>query len=164
MQFRFFLFVCQGNICRSPMAEGYFRHQLAQEGCSTTVGSAGLGALVGYPADPKAQTLMLRHGIDISAHRARQLNLDIVKESDVIFVMTEQQRSALEQQFSMAKGRTFLLGKWRQVEIRDPYKAPDAVFEEAYHLIVQSWQDWKQKLIPGKKTLQAATATVEDNA
>ena len=64
------LFVCTANICRSPMAQGLLEHALPQ----AQVRSAGLGALVGMPADAAAVRLMQERGIDISAHRATQIS------------------------------------------------------------------------------------------
>ncbi len=68
------LFVCLGNICRSPMAEGAFRAAAAEAGLAVTCDSAGTGDWhVGNPPDNRAQAEMARHGIDISGLRARQI-------------------------------------------------------------------------------------------
>lgn len=70
------LFVCLGNICRSPMAEAAFRHQASLAGLDLQVDSAGTGDWhIGKPPDPRAQAEVLRHGIDISSYRARQVRL-----------------------------------------------------------------------------------------
>ena len=67
------LFVCLGNICRSPMAEAAFRREAELRGLLCQVDSAGTGSWhVGNPPDPRAQAETLRHGIDISGYRARQ--------------------------------------------------------------------------------------------
>jgi protein-tyrosine phosphatase len=69
------LFVCLGNICRSPLAEAAFRQEMAQRGLELVVDSAGTGDWhVGKPPDRRAQAEALRHGIDISAYRARQVS------------------------------------------------------------------------------------------
>lgn len=66
------LFVCLGNICRSPMAEAAMRAEAVKAGLAVTIDSAGTGAWhAGEPPDPRAQAEALRHGIDISAYRAR---------------------------------------------------------------------------------------------
>lgn len=71
------LFVCLGNICRSPLAEAALREAAAAAGIDVTVDSAGTGDWhVGSPPDPRAQAEALRHGIDISSYRARQVVAD----------------------------------------------------------------------------------------
>lgn len=68
------LFVCLGNICRSPMAEGAFRAAAARAGLAAVADSAGTGNWhVGSPPDPRAQATARRHGVDIGALRARQV-------------------------------------------------------------------------------------------
>jgi len=67
------LFVCLGNICRSPLAEAAFRHQAAVAGLDSLADSAGTGDWhVGEPPDPRAVAEASRHAIDISGYRARQ--------------------------------------------------------------------------------------------
>ncbi|MGE4409666.1 MAG: low molecular weight protein-tyrosine-phosphatase [Sphingobium sp.] len=67
------LFVCLGNICRSPLAEAAFRAEAERVGLNAHADSAGTGDWhVGRPPDPRAQAEALRHGIDISGYRARQ--------------------------------------------------------------------------------------------
>jgi protein-tyrosine phosphatase len=73
------LVVCIGNICRSPMAESLLAQRLSGRSPDIWVGSAGLAALVGRPADPIAQTLMQERGLAISDHRARQITHDIFR-------------------------------------------------------------------------------------
>ncbi|MDE1916262.1 MAG: low molecular weight phosphotyrosine protein phosphatase [Sphingomonadales bacterium] len=68
------LFVCLGNICRSPLAEAAFRQAAAQAGLSVAVDSAGTGAWhVGNPPDPRARAQGKAQGIDMSAYRSRQV-------------------------------------------------------------------------------------------
>src|ERR1700741_550040 len=68
------LFVCLGNICRSPLAEAAFRKAATAGGLDAEVDSAGTGDWhVGAPPDPRARAEALRHGIDISGYRARQV-------------------------------------------------------------------------------------------
>ena len=70
------LFVCLGNICRSPMAEGVFRHVVDEAGLGhrIAIDSAGTGPWhVGKPPDERARATAARHGIDIGAQRARQV-------------------------------------------------------------------------------------------
>ncbi|WP_176867956.1 low molecular weight protein-tyrosine-phosphatase [Parasphingopyxis algicola] len=68
------LFVCLGNICRSPMAEGAMRAVGGRRGMDILVDSAGTGSWhVGNPPDARAQAAALANGVDISAQRARQI-------------------------------------------------------------------------------------------
>ncbi|PZU15092.1 MAG: phosphotyrosine protein phosphatase [Sphingobium sp.] len=68
------LFVCLGNICRSPLAEAALRAEAARSGLTLTVDSAGTGGWhAGDPPDPRAQREALRHGIDIAEYKARQV-------------------------------------------------------------------------------------------
>jgi len=68
------LFVCLGNICRSPLAEAAFRHRAAEAGLAALADSAGTGDWhVGEPPDPRAMAEARRHGLDIGAYRARQV-------------------------------------------------------------------------------------------
>ena len=69
------LFVCLGNICRSPMAEGAFRAAVQAAGIAVDMDSAGIeNWYIGKPPDPRADATARDHGVDISGLRARQLN------------------------------------------------------------------------------------------
>lgn len=85
---RVILFVCTGNTCRSPMAEGIARTLFTPDRL-TTVLSAGIATADGLPAAPEAVDAMAREGIDISSHRTRQLTRDLIRRAAVIFVMTD---------------------------------------------------------------------------
>ena len=83
------VFVCTGNTCRSPMAEGLLREALAARGIdSVTVASAGTGAWEGAPVSEGAYLVGLEHGLDLSEHRARLLSRDLVREADLVLVMS----------------------------------------------------------------------------
>jgi protein-tyrosine-phosphatase len=81
------LFVCTGNICRSPMAEGIFRHAVQARG-DYRVMSAGLGAGEGMPPSTHAVEAVRELGIDISQQRSRMLTAEMVRQADYIFGMT----------------------------------------------------------------------------
>ena len=140
------LFVCTGNICRSPMAEALARHVLAPAG--KRVASAGIGALVGRPADPLAQEVMQAHGHDISAHRGQQLNAALMSASDLVLVLDEGHRRWILDNFPQFRGRVHKLGKWRaERDVADPYQLPREAFDQAYLDIVECLSDWTPHLL-----------------
>jgi len=142
--FKSILVVCVGNICRSPMAEALLRNRL--QGREIAVSSAGLGALVGHPADITAQTLMNERGIDISSHRASQISAGHLRDAELILVMETWQQRDIEKNFPPARGRVFRLGHWGDFEIADPYRKPREAFERALADIERGIDEWMERL------------------
>ena len=141
------LVVCVGNICRSPMGEALLARELHNAGHDRIqVSSAGLSALVGRPADIMAQALMRREGIDISAHRARQLTLDLISGADLILVMETEHRRAVEVMSPSARGKVYRLGEWRKADVPDPYQQSEEIFVHALTLVKHFVADWLPKL------------------
>lgn len=140
------LVVCVGNICRSPMAEFLFRQRFEESGVAISVSSAGLGALLDHGADEKAAEVMLAAGIDISAHRARQLSDELVKGNELILVMESWQKKEIEHIYPYARGRVHLFGKWSNMEVEDPYKKSKEVFDEVFVKIDHLCHQWCEKL------------------
>jgi RpiB/LacA/LacB family sugar-phosphate isomerase len=103
------LFVCTGNICRSPMAEGLFSHLTAKMGGKYRASSAGVAAVDGMTPSGYAVQALLELGIDISAHRSRTLTADMVRDADLIFGMTHGHVHALILMYPMAAEKTFVL-------------------------------------------------------
>jgi protein-tyrosine phosphatase len=94
------LFVCLGNICRSPMAEGVFRRMVAERGLSDhfEIDSAGIGDWhLGQAPDARAQEAAMRRGIDISTQSARQLQADDFSRFDLILAMDASNHGDLRQ-------------------------------------------------------------------
>ncbi len=128
------------------MAEALLRERLPADEREFEVQSAGLGALVGHPADEIAQKLMHREGIDISGHRARQVDSKLVHWADLILVMETSQKKALEADEPSARGRVYRLGEWGDFDVPDPYRQPEKAFEQALTLISQGVSEWIPKL------------------
>src|SRR5580692_825097 len=102
------LFICTGNICRSPMAEGIFRH-IMKGRRDIQVMSAGIGAMEGQAPSPYAVQAVRELGIDISKQRSRQLTGDLVQEADYIFGMTHSHVDTVLLLYPQAAEKTFLL-------------------------------------------------------
>ncbi len=102
------LFVCTGNICRSPMAEGIFRH-INRGRRDIQVLSAGIGATPGQPPSTYAVQAVKELGIDISRQRSRQLTSELVREADYIFGMTHSHVDTVFLLYPKAAEKTFLL-------------------------------------------------------
>lgn len=112
------LFVCTGNTCRSPMAEGLFRKMAAERlGCvpdvleehGWTAMSAGVAAMTGGRASEPSVEVMSRIGIDIRSHEAQPVTEALIRYADHIFTMTVSHRQALVMQWPEAASRTTTL-------------------------------------------------------
>jgi protein-tyrosine phosphatase len=129
------------------MAEGVLKQALSGAGKNDcTVGSAGLGALVGRHPDPSACKLMLKKNIDISGYRACQLNKDMIRQADLILVMDSSHKNAIEEFELCAKGKVFRLGHWGDFDIPDPYQQNISAFETSLDLIERGISDWLLRL------------------
>lgn len=142
MQIRSILVVCVGNICRSPMGE-YF---LKKEFPNLHIESAGISGLTGHPADDKAVLCMDRLDIDMREHVAKKLNADLVRRSDLILVMSQNQQKHIEQTWPFAKGKTFRLGHWQGINIADPYQHDQQFFDDTCLSIQSCVTDWKKHI------------------
>lgn len=143
--FKNVLFVCVGNICRSPSAEVMLRQAVAGKGIQ--VSSAGLGALVGHGIDATAQELLVEQGMDGLAHRARQIDDAILGAADLVLTMERKHVRRIAEIAPQASGKTFLLGKWQQDrEIPDPYRQQRPAFEHVYKLMAEGVESWARHL------------------
>ena len=102
------IFVCTGNTCRSPMAEGLLRNLLgADRGWG--ISSAGICAGDGAPASPNAVEALREKGIDIASHRAQRLTAELVKGADLLVTMTRGHRDAVLALDPQSADKVFLL-------------------------------------------------------
>ena len=142
MAFNNILVVCVGNICRSPMAEALLKQRFPNK----NVDSAGVGALVGHSADPAALEIMAKQEIDITNHVAKQIDENLAKTADIIFTMSDGQTKWIEERWPFCRGKTFKLGHWMSKDIADPYKHEMSAFKTAYQDIVDSLEQWADKI------------------
>jgi len=113
------LFICTGNVCRSPMAEGIFRQAIQGRG-NYRVGSAGLGAMEGQAPSPHAVEAVKELGIDISHQRSRMLTPALVAQADYIFGMTHSHVDTVMLLYPQAAEKTFLLREFD--DTLDPFE------------------------------------------
>lgn len=136
------LVVCEGNVCRSPMAEGIF----AALAPWARVRSAGVRALIGMPADDTAIKLMRERGIDISAHRAAQILDSVCASADLILVMSRDQREWIGNMYPQVRGRVFRLGHFADFDVVDPVGRPESVFRKSLDQISAGAQEWVARI------------------
>jgi protein-tyrosine phosphatase len=130
------------------MAEALLADRLKRRGLAVKVASAGIGALVGRPADPIAQELVAERGLDLSAHRARQLTPDLIRSFELILVMEAEQQKAVVSMLPAARGRVHCIGRWGKFDVPDPYRQPRPAFERALELIERGIDDLEKAFWP----------------
>jgi protein-tyrosine-phosphatase len=135
------VFVCFGNIIRSPMCEALLIRELATlSDVRVAVSSAGLHALPGRPAHPWAVAAAREFGVSLEGHRARLLTEQMLVEGDAIFAMDYQNQVELLSRWPAAKEKVHMLsayaGKsYRSVEIPDPYNAGSEETIKCYRVL-----------------------------
>lgn len=165
------LFVCLGNICRSPLAAGVFRKLVDVAGLSEhfEIDSAGTGPWhVGEPADRRMQRTAQRHGVDLSGHVARQLGREDLGRYDHILVMD---RENLEEVLRLDRAGHFRhkVQLFRAFdpdpgdgEVPDPYYGGERGFETVYQIVERTARHLLEHLLITYKLTK--TAHLADNA
>ena len=129
------LFVCTGNICRSPTAEGVLRHLAKEAGVDIHVESAGTGDWhVGHPPDERAQHHARGRGYDLSAQRARQVSAHDFEAFDLIVAMDRGHLRILEQQCPR-QHRLKLRLLVAERDVPDPYYGGPEGFERVLDMV-----------------------------
>jgi len=155
------LFVCSGNTCRSPLAEGIARKILSKRTpIPTEISSAGASALEGIPASQHAVTVAAARGVDLSKHRARLLNRTMVGEADLIVTMGSKHRETVGVIDPEATAYTVLMTHFCDIvgDVPDPIGGAREEYERIYDLIekcveamaegLEDYNGWK----PGSET------------
>ncbi|TVR64038.1 MAG: low molecular weight phosphotyrosine protein phosphatase [Gemmatimonadales bacterium] len=139
------LFVCLGNICRSPLAEGVFRELVRDASLEDRyeVDSAGTGAWhVGEPADPRSRAVARKHGIVLDG-RARQVSDEDFRTFHVIIAMDRENQENLERIRNGGRARLHLLREFDpdagdDAEVPDPYYGGPGGFDQVFHMVHRS--------------------------
>jgi protein-tyrosine phosphatase len=123
------VFVCKGNICRSPFAEAVAR------AAGANAVSYGLDARRGLPANPSAIRAARKLGYSLDAHRTKPFREAILAQGDLVIAMEPWQIARIDDQFAEAAGRTGLLGMWSIDPVPylfDPYGMRDSDFDRCF--------------------------------
>lgn len=127
------LFVCTGNTCRSPLAEGLARRIAQRRGLTdVTISSAGINAWENSPASDGSVLVGMERQVDLTSHRARVLTPEIVSEADLIFVMTPSHSEQVKQMGG--RGKVHVLDEYGSGAagdgISDPYGGDLSAYRE----------------------------------
>jgi len=151
---RTILVVCKGNICRSPLAEAYLKHQVEKHGLPITVESAGLETSYGKTAHPLAQLVGTQCGLLLSQHATQQLHKEQVERADMIVVMEWRQRRRMLKLYPQARRKVFLLRQFYDQTVRevaDPYSGTLEDFQTCFSMMKQACDVLVTRILPSGK-------------
>lgn len=147
------LFVCLGNICRSPLAEGIMLHLKKKYDLKIEVDSAGTAHYhIDEAPDPRTIANAKKNGVDLSFLRARQFSRDDFEKFDHIYVMD---KNNLKNVLALTKSENerkkvslFLetLHPYKNLEVPDPYYGNEQTFEEVFQLVYKACDNLQVKL------------------
>ena len=131
------LFLCYGNICRSPFVEHYFRQRSNGVACR----SAGFIESLGRTTPPDYRRLALEHGVDLRDHGSNWASPELMAWADAVVLMDDMNMSDLRRLYPEAEERTFRLGAFLEPpcdEIEDPYHLGHTAAREVYQQMAEA--------------------------
>ncbi len=151
------LFVCLGNICRSPMAEGLFTHHVKNAGLKgeIEIDSCGTGAWhMGELADPRMRETAQKHGIELTS-RARQIKPEDFQEYDYILAMDDnnyQELKRIQDRVPDGKAKLYKMRDFdpesKGADVPDPYFGGQEGFEKVYEMLDRSTRKFLSVVYP----------------
>jgi len=139
------IFVCTGNICRSPLAEGYIRHLINSNHLldDLQVDSAGICALNGHQPSLEAMEVAEENGFDIADLESKQLGKDEVQSNDIIVVMAAEHRKWIEKRYSVHTDKIQLLRSYstndgKSLDVPDPIGLDINSYRGVFNIIKRS--------------------------
>jgi len=136
------MFVCTGNICRSPMAHAIAQKVFADEGLSGyEFFSSGVSAMAGWGATEEVGQALVGLGLEIGWHRAKDVTQEMMDECSHIFAMTRDHVSILNQRFGY-EGKTYLLSEFAEAndgdeDVQDPYAMGIRAYTECRDVLLK---------------------------
>ena len=152
------LFVCTGNTCRSPLAALALDAELGADASSVEVRSAGTAAHTGEAASEGSRRVAAADGFDLTSHRARSVTAAMVREADLVFVMSPAHRVAVEA-LGVPREQIHIVSEWPApgepgLPVFDPYGASIEAYEEC----------WRRLRIHARRIAAAVRQTLRDRS
>ena len=144
------VFICTGNTCRSPMAEGILKDLAEKDKLNIDVKSVGIHASFGTNAASFAIEAMKDIGIDIRDHKSDQVNSELLDKADLVLTMSNSHKKAILLQYPLMKGRVFLLNEYAfgiNKDIEDPFGGSLRYYEKARDEIFRAVEEIVGKIV-----------------
>jgi protein-tyrosine-phosphatase len=160
-----FLFVCFGNLMRSPMAEAFFRKSVSDADLhGIRIDSAGLHAVPGSEAHPWALIASREIGVSLISHRAQPVTADLVMQADAIFAMDFQNKAELLARFPEFESKIVMLGAYADGpflyrEIPDPYFGDIDATRRCYGVLQGCIRNLTEELLSFSRQRESADPT-----